>query len=243
MRINPDDTVGGHPALLVRKLLRQLRHRMRWDVAELEEAAALSAGTGGSLLKALRKQGLIESAERGLWTVSQAGCTFSVATAAKPITRATAERALAEFLDRVRRVNEDPHFLSKVTKVVLFGSFLRPDVERVGDVDIAVELISKEADFDRARELNLERAEELEYAGHNFRHFLQRECCGYLEVLKYLKGRSRVISLADYTVEKAFVTTVPHRVLMGAPEETAAAPASGAPQSPVGRRRPRGFPF
>ena len=51
----------------------------------------------------------------------KAGCTFSVATAAKPDTRVTAEEALAQFLDRVEQVNRDPYFSGKIVRVVLLG--------------------------------------------------------------------------------------------------------------------------
>ena len=39
-------------------------------------------------------------------------------------------------------------------RVVLFGSMLTPEVDRLSDVDVAVELATKETDFDRAREQN-----------------------------------------------------------------------------------------
>jgi predicted nucleotidyltransferase len=64
---------------------------------------------------------------------------LGAASAAKPITRQTAERALDDFLARVVLVNRRAYYLAKVTKVVVFGSFLRPDIERLGDVDVAVE--------------------------------------------------------------------------------------------------------
>jgi hypothetical protein len=75
--------------------------------------AALVPGTGRDLVKALQADGLIESGATGAWSVTQAGRTFSVATAAKPVTRVTAEKALAQFLDRVEHVNRDPHFLGE----------------------------------------------------------------------------------------------------------------------------------
>jgi hypothetical protein len=56
--------------------------------------------TGFREVKALRTEGLIERVGLGAWTVTKAGRTFSVATAAKLITRATAEKALSQFLDR-----------------------------------------------------------------------------------------------------------------------------------------------
>ena len=145
---------------------------------------------------------------RDAWTITQAGRTLSSATAAERITRATAEKALQQFLGRVERVNNDPHFLGKVTRLVLFGSMLKPEVERLSDVDLAVELASKEPDFDRARVKNYERVEELATQGHRFRNFLEREGCWYWEIFRFLKGQSRVIALADYSVEKTFVLTV-----------------------------------
>jgi hypothetical protein len=105
--------VGGSPKLAVRKMLRFLRGWDQWKVADLEAVAALAPGTGDALVKALRTEGLIEASARGAWSVTQAGRTFSAASAAKPVTKATAENALAEFLDRVEQVNRDPYFLGK----------------------------------------------------------------------------------------------------------------------------------
>src|SRR5713226_7245099 len=121
MRIAPTGTIGGSPSLAVRKMLRDLRGWDQWKVADLEGVAALAPGAGDSLVKALRTEGLIEASGKGAWTVTQAGRTFSAATAAKPVTRAAAEKALAQFLERVTQVNEDPYFLAKAIRVVLFG--------------------------------------------------------------------------------------------------------------------------
>ena len=241
MRIDPKSMIGGFPALVVRKTLRYLRIWDQWKVTDLEKAAALAPGTGGDLVKALQAQGLIESCAGGAWCVTQAGRTFSVASAAKPVTRATAERALAQFLDRVGQVNRDPYFLGKVVRVVLFGSMLKPEVDRLSDVDVAVELATKETDFERAREQNYGRAEELEDQGQRFQNFLDRELCWYFETRRFLKGGSRVIAMADYKAEKALVLAVPHRVLLG---EQELLPDDPKPKSrPMARsRRPRDCP-
>ena len=239
MRIDPKDTIGGHPALVVRKTLRHLRDCDQWKLANLEAAAALPPGTGNALLNALRTEGLIEASAPGAWTLTQAGRTFSSATAASRVTRATAEKALAQFLDRVTEVNQNPYFLARVIRAVLFGSMLKPQVERLSDVDLAVELTQKETDFDRARLKNQQRVEELSNQGHRFRHFLELEACWYFETFHFLKGRSRVIALADYKAEKTFVLAVPHRFLLGEPE-----PIPPATPPPAARkRRPRDCPF
>ena len=244
MRIDAKGRIGQYPALLVRTTLRHLRSRLWWELADLEAAAGLTPGNGRTLLKALRSEGLIEGAPgRGAWQITQAGLTLCSATAAKRITRATAEKALQQFLDRVERVNNDPYFLGKVTRVVLFGSMLKPEVERLSDVDLAVELASKEPDFDRARVKNYERVEKLATQGHRFRNFLEMESCWYWEVFGFLKGHSRVIALADYATEKTFVLGVPHRVLFGGVELTSSAPNPRTPRRPVRKRRPRDCPF
>jgi hypothetical protein len=55
---------------------------------------------------------------------------------------------------------------------------LTPETERLSDVALAVEIASKETDFDRARVKNLERVEALVAAGHRFRNFLEQEGTG-----------------------------------------------------------------
>jgi predicted nucleotidyltransferase len=243
MRIDPKAMIGGCPALVVRKALRNLRDWPQWGIGDLEAAAALARGTGSALVKALQTEGLIEASGSGAWIVTQAGRTLAAATAAKPVTRATAERALSQFLERVTRVNEHPYFLAKVTRLVLFGSMLRPEVDRLSDVDLAVELARKETDFERARRQNQQRAEELSEIGRRFRNFLEWESCWYWETFRFLKGRSRVIALADYETQKAFVLAAPHRILIGEPEPIAVHPEPMTPQSAVRIRRPRGCPF
>jgi predicted nucleotidyltransferase len=242
MRIDPKATISGWPTLSLREVLRRLRGRISWSLPDLETAADLPAGKGRALAQVLRAEGLVGRSGHGVWTLTQAGVTFSAATAAKPVTRATAERALAQLLDRVKRVDQDPYFLAKVTRLVLFGSMLKPEVQRLSDVDLAVELVTKEADFQRAQALNRQRAEELASRGHQFRSFLEVEHCWHRETFKFLKGRSRVIALADYAVEKSFVLAVPHRLLIGTPEQI---PAE-RPKTPVPSlrsRRRRGVPF
>jgi predicted nucleotidyltransferase len=202
------------------RAVAQLRDRLPWSLKDLESAAPVEAGEGRALLKGLLAEGFIERAGRERWEVTQAGRTVAAATAAKQITRATAENALQQFLGRVERVNRDPYFLGKVTKAILFGSMLKPEIDRLSDVDLAVELASKETDFDLARVKNYERVEELVLLGHQSRNFVEQEGCWYWEIFRFLKGQSRIIALADYAVEKALVLAVPHQFLVGQPEQT-----------------------
>ncbi len=85
--------------------------------------------------------------------------------------------------------------LAKVTKVVVLGSYLRADVDRLSDLDIAVELQPKEANWDRLRELTLKRVEQLQMAGRGFRNWLEMEYWWHREAFGFLKNRSRTVSL------------------------------------------------
>src|SRR5664279_3686981 len=51
------------------------------------------------------------------------------------------KRALDGFLARVEEINANPLAEWGARKLVLFGSFLDPNIERVGDVDLAVEMV------------------------------------------------------------------------------------------------------
>jgi hypothetical protein len=83
------------------------------------------------------------------------------ATAAKRVIRATADKALEEFLGRLEQVNSDVYFLGKVTRVVLVGSMVKPEIERLSDVDLAGEIVEKEPHSERAGSKNYDRVEEL----------------------------------------------------------------------------------
>ena len=95
-------------------------------------------------------------------------------------------------------------------------------MKRLSDVDLAVQLVAKETDFDRLREANAERVEHLAMMRRRSCSFVEEQFCWFLETFRFLKGRSRVISLADYNVEKNLVLAVPHRMLFGEPDEPSA---------------------
>jgi predicted nucleotidyltransferase len=240
VRVDSKTTVAGHPVLLVRQALRKLRQIDTWDSNMLEAAAGLPAGAGPELAKAMAADGLIRKLQKDAWTICQSGMTFAAATAANRLTRATAERALAAFMDRVARVNNDQYFLGQVTRVALFGSMLNPDTDRPSDVDLAVQIIPKTADWDSHNEKNNERAQQLMMLGHQFHHTIEYAACWHLEVFRFLKSRSRAISLADYSIEKRIVLAVPHRMLLGDDEP---APSSADDARIRRLRRPRNCPF
>ena len=101
-------------------------------------------------LRELARQGFIEKEETGYWRNTVKGCALANASAAKPIKRSTAEKKLAEFLERVEEVRRSDEFLFKVSKVWVFGSYLS-DKETIGDIDLSLRLQLKTKDFDEKK--------------------------------------------------------------------------------------------
>src|SRR5215472_14922233 len=91
----------------------------------------------------------------------------------------------------------------------------------------------RKTDFDRLREANAERVKQLWIMGRRFRSLLEEQFGWFLGTFRFLKGRSRVISLADYNVEKRLVLAVRHQMLLGEPDELTPEPGPNAPQPTV----------
>lgn len=96
------------------------------------------------------------------------GLAVANASFARPVKRETAQRNLDAFLDRVTVLNTDPSSMVWVKAAWLFGSFARPDVDPMGDVDVIVRL------------------------GHRGGGLWEA-----LDALQFLKGGSRVMSIHD----------------------------------------------
>ena len=92
------------------------------------------------------------------------GGTYCQASAAPPIFRATAERKLAEFMERVHRVHADEHYLYCVRRVLVFGSFLT-DAPKLNDVDLAIDLARRFADREVQMAKEREKSAQAEAAG------------------------------------------------------------------------------
>ena len=80
-------------------------------------------------------------------------------------------------------------------------------------------------------------------AGHAFRNILDMHFYWYREVFRFLKSRSRVVSLADYAAEKSLILNIPYRMLLGDDETAPVEPApEGSAYARPDRRR-RDCPF
>jgi predicted nucleotidyltransferase len=204
MHINSNDTICGISIMSVRNFLRRSGRLRNWRAEYASSLLKLDEKQTVELLIELEEKGYIEKDElyygEQCWHNTINGNALGGASAAKPYKRKTAEKALAEFMERVQKVNSDPYYLYKVTRVVLFGSYLT-DVPEVSDVDIALEIAPKEEDVE-LRGLQLEkRREEAEKSGKRFNNIVEWAGVAESEVWSFLKSRSRIISMHVATDE------------------------------------------
>lgn len=193
MRIDPKSQIAGVPAVKVRDFLK--RNPNGWHVDRLAYLLKLSASQGQALVAELLARSYIEASRSpDVYDITLNGSSFTSATAAAPLTRRAAERALTKFFDRIRAVNANTDYLVWVSRAIVFGSYLS-DKERISDVDVAVELVRKARSGERFVDAALARAAEAEVDGRRFRTYVDRLRWAEDEVLMYLQNRSRAIAL------------------------------------------------
>lgn len=174
-----------------------------------------------SLLQALARAGFLTPESDGRWRLTKDGIRLRGASAAKPLRRQTAERLLDELLERIRTLNDDPRFLARVEKAIVFGSYLS-GADRLGDVDVAIHLVPRESDHEKHREANDRRAAEESDKGRQFRSFLDQAFWWQQEAILFLRNRRRGLSLQHYTAIRDVVEASPHTLIFPTGQDTTA---------------------
>jgi hypothetical protein len=161
----------------------------------------------------------------GEWLLTDQGIRLRAATAASPIRRTTADRLLSDLLDRIEILNGDDRFLGRVQKAVVFGSYIG-NAEHIGDIDVAVEIVRREPDFDKHTQANNRRVAEGLAAGRRFSNILEQAFWWQKEAFLFLRNRKRGLSLQDYGPIKDIVAASPHRLVF---EDPGRLPGRGGP--------------
>jgi predicted nucleotidyltransferase len=215
MNVKAGDELAGFPAIELREFFRKFR-----GGAIGVDGTAYYLGIGirkaKKLLTDFENEGYLKSKislygrkKKTWWEQTPKGAGLRMASAAKPIKRAAADRLLSQLLERVEEVNESPDYLYKVVKVVLFGSYLDESRLTLSDIDIAVELERKEPDYEKHVEMN---DAQVEKECRSYLSFLDHNYFSYNKVLKRLKNKSTGISLHG-TYDSILKTGIPTKVV------------------------------
>jgi len=219
LNINSKSLIAGLPALKARDIARKLTSA--FSPRDYARQFSIDIHLATQQIEAFSAEGYFERIAnkkyKQYWGMTVKGCALVQASAAKKVKRATADRHYQAFMDRVKEINQSDEYLYQVTKVTLFGSYLT-DSETVSDIDLFVWLARKpklEADFNEILELRtaLTQAE-----GRYFKTYLEQGCWPELDVRKYLKNGSRVISIQGHNlgseqVDYKVVFELPHNFI------------------------------
>ena len=199
MRIDPKSEICGIPALKVRDALRQLARVITFDENDLATRLNVPAEVSTCVLRYLESKRYIEDrptdSEGPCYALTTPGRQFTQASGAPALPRAKAETMLSNFLQRVKALNADDGYTSRVKEVFVFGGFLTAATE-LSDLDVAVRLERRYHGEEYTRRAK-ERAELAEAGGRHFRNIVDELGWPEIEVKRFLINKTRGISLHE----------------------------------------------
>jgi predicted nucleotidyltransferase len=169
------------------------------DILGIKPDAALDQ------MRAFEAAGYIEPARLKLaegedwWVTTVQGNALANASFGKPISRTTATRLLGQVIERARAYNADPARLLTVTELAVFGSYLDPAADPLGDLDLAVSTARRDTDGQRHVDKVLEYARA---SGRSFSAFYDRLFWPDRELRMILRNRSSAISITSEDIRK-----------------------------------------
>lgn len=190
MRLLKSSLVAGVPAPAARTLMRAARMVELYTEYAEEVLARAGVDQPAQALKQLVEGGYLDAGTDGQETVTTttAGNAVAMASFARPITRATAGRLVTSLVARATEYNQDrckPRFIRRIR---LFGSYLEPAVERLGDIDVELTIESRDG---------LSPEELTAYGRDSDKTFSNRMCELFWpdeELRRFLAGGSRAYS-------------------------------------------------
>lgn len=197
MRLQKGVPVGGVDPDLARQIARACHDR--WSSAEaLAIRLDMPVEPLRPMLEQLTDAGYLERRDTGSgsggpdeWNTTLAGGALTMASFLKPIGRARAEELLRGVVDRAVAYNADTTTPYVITRLVVFGSYLRDDVSHLGDLDLGVSYAERGPDSASPAVL-------LDYSrrsGRRFRTFLEALGWAQMEIPRMLRNRSGYINV------------------------------------------------
>ena len=201
MRLRRGDQIAGIPATDARALMR----RFGDPQPESRIGSWIDTGirTSTEIARTFQDAGYLRVSVvhdgQTYWETTIRGNALAQASFGRPITRATADRHLAGVIDRAKRFNADESHLVDITELIVFGSYLDPEVQHLGDLDLGVCFHSRIPDTTGPAG----RSEILRYteaSGRHFRSLLAALSWPEREALLILRNRSAVINITTENV-------------------------------------------
>jgi hypothetical protein len=192
MRVAKTDTIAGVPAPVARGLARLFRGGE--FVQEVGDSLLLKNGIDDTdaVFSALEELGYFEKVvdDEGSvwWQTTTLGNALAMASFGKPINRRTAERLVAGMLDRAREYNSNAARPLYVERLRIFGSYLNPEVDPLGDVDVELSIGQRTRDQEKIHAYTRS-------SGRSFRSFWAEITWPQTELVQLLKNKSTALNI------------------------------------------------
>ena len=201
MRLNSSDLLFGIKAKNLRDFFRY--YDDNFSDKSFYEKLNIEPSIANKILEDMIKDEIIESwkmpeqgEHRKFYKVLTKGHAIKNARFIKPILKEKADKILKELIERIKILNSDEYYLSKVEELYAFGSYIT-DAKDFGDIDLAFDVIPKRnystkemQKFCRERQKNgMNMLESYAYPIHE-------------EPLKFLKKRSPYLSFHTISAAK-----------------------------------------
>jgi predicted nucleotidyltransferase len=203
VRVSKTDTICGLAAPMARQLMRGYYDdrpvEVACDILGASQDAARDQMHAFEAAGYVERSKLAHAAGDEWWATTVKGNALANASFGKPISRATATRLLGQVIEYARAYNADPARLLTVTEIVVFGSYLDPAVDPLGDLDLAVSTVRRDTDGKRYVDKVLEYAAA---SGRSFSAFPDRLFWPARELRMILKNRSPAISITGEDIRE-----------------------------------------
>lgn len=223
MRIAKTDVIAGLPAAAARDVMKLFgRRELPADYARDALARHGITTPPDAVVQALAAAGYLRVANErhGVqWTTTIQGNALGMASFGRPISRKTADRLLAELIQRARDYNAHPGKPMFVRSLTIFGSYLDETVDPLGDLDVGLSHGARTTDTAVLRRYS-------KASGRTFPSFIDELFWPQQELFLFLKNRSAAISL---TTEDLSAITDRTRVVYSIGDDPAAVPPGEEP--------------
>lgn len=174
MRLTRKQTICDIPILKIRDYFDHIRPALI-SPEMISEQFDLNKEKTKELIDALLSEGYIEAAKKKRkYQLTIKGQALCVARYTNPLNKEKADKLFKKFMERVEEINSNEFYLYRVSKIVLFGSYIDPEKTDYSDIDIAFELSRKAKSHEEFMEMDEQKIKEVELAGKSFPSFFDQ---------------------------------------------------------------------
>jgi predicted nucleotidyltransferase len=204
MKLDASQKFGGYPILVIRDLLKWCALSREGVLRQhlVAQRLKITEKEGWLLIFDLHRHDYVQVAppvegRKGQWfELTTKGRSLALAKAIPPITRARADELVAQLLIRAKHLNTKPaKYMIGVRQLVLFGSYLSAEKDLLNDLDVAVEYKINPTDPQEYLRGATKLVVEALANGRRFRSYAERQDYPLVVTKRFLRGRTRSISL------------------------------------------------